>query len=344
MSFEPPPTIRSVRWMGQAPDRHFGDYRLIGQDGGQSIDLGDRVLFVYSDTLLARGELNPIPGRLEPATAFFLANSAAITPKTSFETAQLESTYFRDTSGRPREIICPDLEEQFRGHRFWPQHGIHLNGSVYLYYIGIHQFDQTDTWGFRPLGTGLAMMDPATGTCKRLKNGRDWCFWPSGDHELHFGVQVLRDDPMVYLFFSRRKGEVTRAGLARTSIDGMCDPGAYEYLSSPEPTWSPEIGDSHDLAETGPEFSVTFNPHLNRYLMVYVNGYTRELMLRTAPRPWGPYSRERNAGKVPCREDVQIISLGFEHPSFSRSNGRTVLISYCQPHFIRNSHVALSFV
>ena len=50
-------SIRAVRYIGTLPRRHTNLWVLFGQDGGQSIDLGDRTLFVFSDTLLAFGAI-----------------------------------------------------------------------------------------------------------------------------------------------------------------------------------------------------------------------------------------------------------------------------------------------
>jgi hypothetical protein len=77
---------RSIQHLGYAPAARGVGWALAGQDGGQSIDLGDRKLFVFSDTLLARtGRLNePLPATFNRGNAVFLANCAAVSSECGF--------------------------------------------------------------------------------------------------------------------------------------------------------------------------------------------------------------------------------------------------------------------
>ncbi|MDQ3927532.1 MAG: hypothetical protein M3328_00135, partial [Chloroflexota bacterium] len=165
---------------------------MVGQDGGQTIALGEQVLFLFSDTLLACS--SPTPQRNTVRAPFvtpfgeqgvFLANTAGLAPATKdIRQAQREIRYYTNAEGLPREILEPSPEERARSVRFWPEHGIYLDGKVFVYYLGIETTDPSTIWGFRNLGTGLAVLDPATGRCDRLRRDGDWLLW-SGRDDLH---------------------------------------------------------------------------------------------------------------------------------------------------------------
>jgi Domain of unknown function (DUF4185) len=314
----------------------------MGQDGGQSIDLGDRTLFVFSDSLFSL-----VPGRpretLTAETGYFLGNCGALSPERSLTAALASLTYYTDAQGLPREIVAPTPVERLAGHRFWPQHGVAIGRHVYLYYLGLHQFDATSTWGFRPTGSGLARLDSATGGCERIATDANWCFWPVTADDIRLGTQVLCAGDVLYVFGTRRTPAGRHAILARVRAATIDDVSAYEYLSAATPAWSPRISDACTVVACANEVSVSFNNYLDSYLMVYVDDATKHLIVRIAKDPWGPYTDAVSAGRVPLRDMVNVVALAFEHPHFATHGGRTVVITYCQPNFTQNASVAVTF-
>jgi len=76
--------------------------------------------------------------------------------------------------------------------------------------------------------------------------------------------------------------------------------------------------------------------------MTYLDPYTHELLMRSGPRPWGPFGPALRAGRVPSDERTELVSLGFEHPQYSGEGGRELAISYSQPRFLQNTLVAVA--
>lgn len=337
-----PPRIHSVRFLGNAHAARTEQWSLIGQDGGQSIEVGDETLFVFSDTLLSRGSATP-SRTIDRATSHFLGNCAGVSNDATLDGALRNLRYYYDEQQLPREIIPATALERLAGHRFWPQHGIALDAThVHLFYLGIHQFEAKSTWGFRPLGSGLALLDVRSGIAQRVLRNDEWRLWRQRD-DLRMGVQLLRDGETIYIFGSVRINGAISAIVARTRIDEIADVESYRYFASPESEWSDDVADAHPLATCAPEFSVSFNAYLCAYLMVYADAYSRELFVRTAANAWGPFGEAVCAGKLPHRERAEVVALAFEHPRFARNDGKTVLISYCQPYFTQNAMVALTF-
>lgn len=323
-----PPRVQSVRFIGSAHAGGGVGWALHGQDGGQSIDVGGDTLFVFSDTLLSRNG----------SKAHFLANCAALSSEATLDGAMRSLRYFEDEHGVPREIVAANALERIAGYRFWPQHGIADGDGVLLFYLSIYQYDQKNTWGFRVTGSGLARLDPRTGRSERILRDGHWRLW-ADDGDVRIGTQVLRIGDFVYVFGSRAGNAI----VARVPSSAAADPDAYRFLGSPSGEWSANVSDAHALAHAAGEFSVSFNSYLGAYLMVYVDGFARELYVRTAPDVCGPYGTAVAVGRLPHRAETDVVALAFEHPRFSRNGGKTVVVSYCQPYFTQNSLVAVTF-
>jgi hypothetical protein len=344
-------SLRSARYLGVFPRLKNDQMTLIGQDGGQSISLGDKFLFVFSDTLVAPSNnlaiKNPHPPSPIPTPygqqSIFLANTAGISDERDLRRALAHLRYFTDDEGLPREILSPDKETERRRVRFWPEHGVFIDGRVYLFYLGIQTIDSHSIWGFRNVGTGLMVLNPETGETRQVLDGRDWCLWKADADDFHFGVQVVHENDYVYIFASFRRGFDTSARLARVHPQQIEDLAAYEYLSSTQPRWTSNFAGSYDLGECSNEYSVSFNQYLQKYIMIYLDGHQKTLMLRTADQLWGPYTPPRKLVTVPYEKASELIYLGFEHAHFSEENGKRIYISYCQPHFVANSLLTVTF-
>lgn len=336
----PAAAIRSIRSLGYATAGEADSWRLIGQDGGQSVALKDgRSLFLFSDTLLAPMQHSAVSNR-----GIFLGNCAALSSAEAkpLTAAMAALHYIQNEQNQPREILPGSDAERALGMRFWPEHGIQIGEAVFFFYLGIRQASP-GTWGFVEVGNGLAKLDLRTGTCSRWMCDGDWRPWPMLPSDCHCGVQLLEQNGLVYIFCSRPAGLEHEAFLARVQSDALEEPEAYSFFAGKD-RWSQRLTEALPLTRCGSEFSVAYNRYLNCYVMTYVEAHLKQLCLRTAPEPWGPYSEPLRAGVVPHREEAKLVSLGFQHPQFDLNNGRTIFISYSQPHFAQNAMIELNFV
>jgi hypothetical protein len=344
----PPPNVHAVWHLGSAAAAATDAWTLIGQDGGQSIDLGDEVLFVFADTLLAKTSALAVGWPearwpIQREQGRFLANCCARGPHGRLPTALASLEYVLGPDGWPAELLPATPAERFGRVRFWPEHGVAIDGRVYLYYLGIEHTRPGSTWGFRNLGTGLAVLDPHTGVAERLSFNGDWRLWPAGESDPHGGVQVLRVDDYIYVFGSCRDGYGATARVARVRPDAIADPAAYEYLASPEPVWSHTPAEACSLGVCGHEFSVSRNAYLDGYLMSYIEPAGRTLFMRRGRHPWGPYSDPVSLGLLPIDARNDSAAMAFEHPRYASGDGRTVTVSYCQANFVMNGLVGVRF-
>lgn len=341
--------IAHARFVGRFPRLRGPGWVMVGQDGGQSIACNGRRIFCFSDTLLVcsgaapseLADLAPVPVPTDLRT-IFLSNCAAVTDGETLDDALGSLRYFSHPNGMPREVLPSDERDRFRRLRFWPEHGVSIGGRIYLYYLAIQATDESSVWGFRSLGSGLAELNPETGGSRRVVRRGNWLLWRNDAHDLHMGVQVVRRDDAVFVFGSVRRGLSCEGVLARVRADRIEDPDAYEFLASPAPTWRSSLDGATSLGPVSTGYSVSFNSHLNRYTLFYVDGYTRRLMLRTAPELWGPYTDPSAMFALPARPTSELLYLGFEHATYQQDGGRTVYVSYCEPHFAPASIVTVT--
>ena len=127
--------IKSTRFMGHAHAGRTGEWSIVGQDGGQSIEIPGGALFVFADTLLRHeggsSNLNlPLSVKNVRGKGFFIANCAAISCASDFQGAIGSLEYLTREDGFPKEIVAADAIENSFGIRFWPEHGICVGGKV----------------------------------------------------------------------------------------------------------------------------------------------------------------------------------------------------------------------
>jgi hypothetical protein len=311
----------------------------MGQDGGLSVALKDgRSLFLFSDTLLASLPFSDVRN-----SGSFLANSAAFSERgtESLVAAMAGLSYISGSRDEPREMLTGSSMESALAVRFWPEHGIQIGEEVVFFYLAVQQA-AAGTWGFAEMGNGIARLNLQTGNCSRWIRDGDWRPWPMLPLDTHCGVQLMENNGWLLVFCSRAAGLECEAFLARVPMDAIEEPEQY-YFYAGAAGWTRTMTAAQPLARCSSEFSVAYNEYLGCYVMTYIEGHTKQLCLRTAPQPWGPYSDALRAGVVPHREEAKIVSLGFQHPQFDRDGGRTISISYSQPHFSQNTLIELTF-
>jgi hypothetical protein len=343
------PLLQYSRHWGSLPRIKTDLWAMIGQDGGQSIEMGAQTLFVFSDTLLAPIRRAPergaqsLPFHIDlDAPALFLANCAGITSGQHLRQSLARLAYLCDEDGYPKEILVATPEERAANIRFWPEHGTFIDGRIYLYYLGIQTVNPDSIWGFENLGVGLAVLDPQTGESHRILQDGDWRLWKIAADDFHFGVQVVRHKEHLFVFGSVRKDYQAHGILCRVPVSSISDPSAYTYQDD-SGNWESSLALAGSIGPTGPEYSVSYNRYLKKFLLVYVDPYHKDLYVRFADQLDGPYSAPKKIGRLPHHPKSELIYMGFEHPRFSAEDGKRVYITYCQPYFSSNDIVELCF-
>ena len=94
-------------------------------------------------------------------------------------------------------------------------------------------------------------------------------------------------------------------------------------------SWTRDISSAKRLfGEAANEYSVSFLPILERYMVVYTeNGISRNIVARQAPRPWGPWGDPFILHKCPEADwhpDI-FCYAAKAHPALSQGAGKLIV-------------------
>lgn len=280
-----------------------------GRDAGNSIRMGDEILWVFGDTFTwtglpcATGAWSSVdtPHQVyEPVDTWF--GSFDYYP---FSEAEAEFNETRD----PPECCtqndtcklgdlycqCPEGTDCATRIALWPGDllAIDEDTAVQVYEKVLVS---SASYDFRHLGTGVAYIERGDTTASRP-------IGPDGEPLLLFAP----DEPNFLRAVAVREGSTTRAYLfavanrnecnvdilvARVDLADFAQRSAYEFWTGDG--WSSSLADAKPALQQIPGGlgSVTWNDHLQGYLSAFNDLCSGggQLVLRTAPRPEGPWS------------------------------------------------------
>ncbi|MDB5096489.1 MAG: hypothetical protein JWM80_910 [Cyanobacteria bacterium RYN_339] len=267
-----------------------GDNRVLGMDGAFSVPVAPgSSLWVFGDTLL--GSWKPDGGRL-------------ITGMPSCTAAVVEDRDWVTGFAHARLVPSQMLRETglAKGHRRWPLDLLAVGRDRWLFYVEI-AVHGTGLMDFSVAGTGAAKLDHGVFKPWKMLWGKDA---PT------YGSSVMVHDGYTYLYAS---GATTYLARAKT--------GSFDFSYWDGRGFSAKAA---GLPASGPEASVRWNPYLKAFVMVYVPMMGHEVVMRTAPDPWGPWSEpQKLLGCLPA--DANVYG-GKQHVELDQDRGRRIVITY----------------
>jgi hypothetical protein len=226
---------------------------------------------------------------------------------------------------------CPAETDCAERIALWPGDGWADGQTGWLYYekfvIGAAPYD------FRRVGVGLARIQEGGPTAARDLD-------PGGSPRMIFGatepgfargVAVNEDRSRLYVYANvNRHGCAVDVVAGRVETAAMGDRSSYEFWDGLR--WQPELSQARAILEQVPGGlgSVIWYDYLGRYVSAWSDLCTggRTLLIRTAPRPEGPWSRQVPVDLSPLGATREAY-YGLLHPEFG--SGRSLLLSYFQP-------------
>jgi len=287
---------------------------VLGRDVGISAPIGSTITWLFGDTLSSS------PSCLDGRS--LRTSTAAVGTRASVLALSEPAD-----CGVPRELFQYQADEPFidGSHRtaLWPGNLVPTaDGRKGLIYYGKVRFaGATTTYQ----GVGLATIEPnATAATRRA----GVLFGPA---EPVFDSGSLVDGGYVYLYATEGPF-ASFYKLARVPHDKATSRSAYTFWDGAG--WSSDVsraatlvlgGGGDDASGGAGGLTVSWNPHLGQYLMVHSQKFRNDIMLRTAPRPEGPWS-------APTHVDVpdSLTHFNFsarEHVAYRSPDGRTVYVS-----------------
>ena len=145
-----------------------------------------------------------------------------------------------------------------------------------------------------------------------------------------FGSAALMQGQILYVYGCEFDKELYASPclLARVHIDSILDRSKWRFLVSGG-KWSSELADTASVFEGGNMTSVFYSSYISRYIAVYSQPVSTEVMYRTSVRPEGPWSGAQKLFDA----EMPVGGIGWvydalAHPEFSQDNGRIFYVTY----------------
>ncbi len=308
-----PLVVASVRDLGALakPDK------VVGRDGGGSALIGGKILWTFGDTFW-----------VGPAAdgATYRTNTGAL----SDPAAPTLTTEPADATGAPFQFVPFTVEEQDYNRStgkpddriaLWPGSIVPLAGAGVVLVQKLHV-----RAAFNLEFLGIATAKVAAGSTVAVRDAG--LLFGSADPHFH---QALVDRDQLYLYGGLPGTQ--SYGVARAPLANLGDRSAYRFWNGS--AWVEDSGATAAVLGGIPGgVTVSYNPYLGAYLAVHSRLLSSDVVLRTAPRPEGPWSDPVRAytGLPPgSTGDFALDYAGAEHPELRSADGRTIVTSYSHP-------------
>jgi len=301
-----------------------------GADGAYSVRLDrDRTLWTFGDTWVGRIE----DGKRTGAT--MINNSAAW--QSLAKRSRPPRFFWREARPKPQSLIPAPA-----GTYYWPGDAVVADGKLCLFLHRVrNKPDNQPPFQFEELTDDLAIVsnpdaEPTKWNITLVELGND-------SKAVKYGVACLKDGQYVYVFCSWGKGgagvnkqplivararEADLAGGQRPQWQYWSE-GAF-YSATRAGRWS-ESSDRPIVlfADAAPEMSVGRVPGIPGFVATYMPAFSRQIMVRHAPAPEGPWSEPTLVYKCPENEPGILLYSAKAHADLSEGEGDLV-ITYCR--------------
>ncbi|MDQ2879832.1 MAG: DUF4185 domain-containing protein [Actinomycetota bacterium] len=261
-------------------------YQVKGTDLGiMWTDERGQILAAFGDTF-GPGWAGISSGFAKPTTIDWRSNTLARSTDRNPSNGMTFNNYVTDRPGHAKELL-PSLKKDGVEMTKIPTGGVNVDGRDYLAYMSIRSFTKPGHWITNH--AGIAYSDDGGQTWKDASSARR----PNtkGFDDQFQMIAFARRDGFVYAF-GTPNGRFGDAHIARVPEQQLLDQSAYEYWTGKD--W--QRGDSSIATPIvdGPvgELSVRYDQTLKSWEMMYLDESRKEIVVRLAPQPAGPWSAE----------------------------------------------------
>ncbi|HOX42506.1 MAG TPA: DUF4185 domain-containing protein [Myxococcota bacterium] len=143
-----------------------------------------------------------------------------------------------------------------------------------------------------------------------------------------FGSAALVDQDRLYAYACETDWVAKPCRLGRAPLADALDRARWEFWAG-EAGWVDEPARAEPVMEGNDMLAVGWNRHLERFLAVYNQPMDHRVMLRTAPRPEGPWSAPLEAFEcLAPTEGSGWIYDALPHPELAREDGRVQYLTF----------------
>ncbi len=291
----------------------------IGGDGAYSAALGsNRFLWLFGDTLIGQVK----DGRR--IIAGVIPNSIAIQMGSELLGASID--FF--PNGDPAPFVKPEDGPGW----FWPYHALRTPEGLYLFLLQLDRADSPPPFGFRLVSTWLGHVSNPEEAPHRWILSQQKIPWANAQRQ--FGSFVLMKGDYCYIYGTvaepMNKGISWHMILARAPIGRLADFNSWLFFRDGE--WIADVDRASRICEkVASEFSVSFQPLLNQYVLVYTemgfSEHSNYSVMRFSPNLHGPWSDPVRVHRCPeAQRDPRICCYAAKgHPEISLSPEELIL-------------------
>ncbi len=308
-----------------------------GRDGGYSGVFRNRSIWLYGDTVLEQegedgqtwrhnswswtSDLNAADG----VTGFQERVDAVAAPKEFFPLTPTEKA-FNDAH------LQNGCVEEPCGARWalWP--GAMVNDFIHdralIFYSKIYA--EPGDLNFRAVGYSVAVWDDfeAEPIRPEFQNVPDEPMLLFGANDPSFGSAAIVVDSTLYIYGRGHDNISKPIHIAKVVLAKALDLSAWQFYNDKE-RWTANLEASGPVFNGNDIMSIWYNTYLGKFIAIYSKPLGRDVVLRTADKPEGPWSSELKIfkAKKPASENGWIYDA-LAHPEYSRADGRLNYLTY----------------
>jgi hypothetical protein len=328
-------TVSKVTDLGTVPTNPD----ILGRDGAYSALFQGYSVWLYGDTFLA-----------EPNAQGFTLISDSWSYTTDLS-AQQGITGFQerlDSSGAP-QMILPETpaeqafntahngnncQQQPCGARWalWPASIVVDPASSHALVFYMLVYAMPGNFNFQAIGNSAATWQSFNSQPQRptisppvVADHPDILF---GQNEPSFGSAAFISEGTLYVYGCGLPSSGSDKGcrLGRVSPANVTDRSAWTYYAG-NGVWSARISDSVSVFTGDSILSVAWNSYLHQYVSVYSAPFSQNVMIRTSPKPEGPWSAEVVAFTAMKPASGNVYDA-HAHPEYDANGGQTIYVTY----------------
>jgi hypothetical protein len=330
----PGPTVVSATDLGTIPTNPD----ILGRDGGYSALFQGVSVWVYGDTFLAKPNAENFT---------LISDSWSYTSSLNAQNGISGFTEPLDSAGAP-EMLLPETPaeqafnaahngnncEQPCGARWalWPASVVvdPATGRALVFYGLVHA--QPGDFNFQGIGSSVATWQTLQQQPQRptinppvVAAHPDLLF---NENEPAFGSASLIANGMLYVYGCGIPTSGTDKGcrLGKVTPGNVLNRNAWSYYAG-NGNWSSRIGDAVPAFTGDNILSVAWNNYMQQYIAVFSETFSQNVMMRTAPKPEGPWSLATVAF-VAMQPASGNVYDAHAHSEYDANGGQTIYVTY----------------
>jgi hypothetical protein len=214
---------------------------------------------------------------------------------------------------------------------FWPYHGVRTKDGLFLFLIQVELTDGPPAFNFKTVAAWLGTVSNPDDPPDRWRVSQKKIPFTGEDRLFGSAVLIKGENCYIYGTVDKPLGAIREKQLilAKVPVARIVDFGQWRFFA--DGNWVAEIEKASPLIRNGAnEFSISFQPSLNQYIMVYTqDSLSENIVFRLAPELQGPWGEPFQFYRCPEMEwDLRIFCYAAKgHPEISLSP-QEIIVTY----------------